>query len=90
VEQSAAAGLATAGLITGYIAIAWIFVIGMLAAIAIPNFCQSPNRGADSRLSSKPQNDPGRQGVVGFGSQKESRRVPAESDLFGPDKYISQ
>src|SRR5436853_127595 len=34
-------GLATAGLVTGYISIAWIAVIGLLAAIAIPNFVKA-------------------------------------------------
>ena len=30
-------GLATAGLVTGYLSVVWIVVMGMLAAIAIPN-----------------------------------------------------
>jgi general secretion pathway protein G len=35
------AGMATAGLITGYISILMIFVIGLMAAIAIPNFVKA-------------------------------------------------
>jgi type II secretory pathway pseudopilin PulG len=31
-------GMATAGLITGYLSLVTIFMIGLLAAIAIPNF----------------------------------------------------
>src|SRR5436190_13856587 len=35
------AGQATAGLVLGYLSIAWIFVIAMMAAIAIPNFVKA-------------------------------------------------
>jgi len=36
------AGMATAGLVMGYFSFAMIFVIGLMAAIAIPNFVKAP------------------------------------------------
>ncbi len=82
------AGLATAGLITGYLSIAWIFVIGMLAAIAIPNFVRARTAAQTAACQANLRMIQGAKESWAADRKKNLGDMPAESDLFGPDKYI--
>jgi hypothetical protein len=81
-------GMATAGLITGYFSLVSIFMVGMLAAIAIPNFvvarkkaqlnaCQANLRTLQAGKESWALQDPARKG-----------QTPEEADIIGAGKYV--
>ena len=83
-------GMATAGLITGYLSVFLIVVVGLLAAIAIPNFVKA-RKAAQSQVCK-----------VNLSSIQEAKElwakengkpddaVPTDEDLFGAWKSISE
>ena len=81
-------GMATAGLITGYISLVSIFMIGLLAAIAIPNFvsarkkaqfngCQVNLRTIQAAKEQWALEDPARKAMT-----------PDEADIIGAGKSV--
>jgi Tfp pilus assembly protein PilE len=81
-------GMATAGLITGYFSLISIFMVGLLAAIAIPNFvvarkkaqlnaCQVNLNALQAAKERWALDDPARKG-----------QTPEEADIIGTGKYV--
>ncbi len=83
-------GMATAGLITGYISIAMIVVTGMLAAIAIPNFVKARNAAQHNLCMSNLKSIQGAKEAWAIEEKKPRSAVPTEADLFGPDKFVAK
>ena len=81
-------GLATAGLITGYISITMIAVIGLLAAIAVPNFVRAREAAQSNACVLNLRNIDGAKRTWALESRKPESAVPTEGDLFGADKYM--
>lgn len=84
------AGLATAGLVMGYLSIAWIFVIGMMAAIAIPNFVRARTQAQSYACQSNLQAIQGAKEVWALENKKAQNAVPTDTDLFGAAKPINR
>ncbi|HUR46669.1 MAG TPA: DUF4190 domain-containing protein [Candidatus Saccharimonadales bacterium] len=83
-------GMATAGLITGYFSLLSIFMVGLLAAIAIPNFvmarkkaqfnaCQLNMRALQNGKEQWALEDPTRKTLT-----------PEEADIVGGGKFVNQ
>jgi hypothetical protein len=83
-------GMALAGLITGYISIAMIVVIAMLAAIAIPNFVRARQHALESSCRSNMRSIQAAKDVWMVEKRKDQNAIPSEDDLFGPTKYIPE
>jgi competence protein ComGC len=83
-------GLALAGLITGYISIAMIVFIGLLAAIAIPNFVKARSTAQTGACVANLRQIEGAKAQWALEHKKENTDVPTEADLFGADKYIRE
>ena len=81
-------GLATAGLVTGYISIAMILLLGMMASIAIPNFVKARQQAMENSCRANRKALEGATAMWGLEHKKVKGTVPADSDLFGPDKYL--
>ncbi len=81
-------GLALAGLITGYIAIAMIAVIGLLASIAIPNFVRARQAAQANACIMNLRAIEGAKATWALETKKSVTDVPSDADLFGPGKYI--
>ena len=84
------AGMALAGLITGYISIAMIVVIGMLAAIAIPNFVKARHAAQQNQCRSNMKSIQGVKEVWQLEKSKDKNAVPSDDDLFGPSTYLAE
>jgi hypothetical protein len=82
-------GQATAGLIMGYFSIAWVFVIGMLAAIAIPNFVKAKQQAEYNACRSNMRSIQAAKEVWALENKKAQDAVPTDADLFGPGKSIN-
>ena len=82
--------MALAGLITGYISIAMIVVIGMLAAIAIPNFVKARHAAQQNQCRSNMKSIQGVKEVWQLEKSKEKNAVPSDDDLFGPSAYLAE
>src|SRR4030095_12260155 len=85
-----AGGVALTGLITGYISIAMIVVIAMLAAIAIPNFVRARQHALESSCRSNMRSIQAAKDVWMVEKRKDQTALPSEDDLFGPTKYIPE
>lgn len=81
-------GLALAGLITGYIAIAMIAVIGLLAAIAVPNFVKARTSSQREACIANLRAMEGAKAIWALENKKKNADVPKDSDLFGKNAYI--
>ena len=81
-------GLAIAGLVTGYLGIAWAIVfIPLMAAIAIPNFVRARHTAqANACINNLRQIDGAKQQWA-LENQKDADAVPMTFDL---DKYLTQ
>lgn len=82
--------MATAGLITGYISIVMIFVIGLLAAIAVPNFVKARQHAQHYACQYNLKAIQGAKETWATENTKAKEAVPIDVDLFGPSKYVSQ
>jgi len=94
IKQSAGAlsggGMATAGLITGYISMVMIFVIGLLAAIAIPNFVKARQHAQYYACQLNLKAIQGAKETWATENTKAKEAVPTDADLFGPSKYVRE
>jgi hypothetical protein len=82
-------GFATAGLITGYISLAWIVVIGLLAAIAIPNFVKARQTAQQAACLSNLRMIDAAKETWQIEHKKADNSTPTDTDLFGPQKSIA-
>ncbi len=83
-------GMATAGLVTGYLSVFMIFVVGLLAAIAIPNFVKARNA---AQFNVCLQNQATIQKAKELWAKENGKLddvVPTDEDLFGEGKGISE
>ena len=81
-------GLATAGLITGYISIAWIVVVGLLAAIAIPNFVKARTMAQTQACRSNLRQIQIAKQSWAADNKKKAADLPTETELFGANHYM--
>ena len=83
-------GLALGGLITGYIAIAMIAFIGLLAAIAIPNFVKAKVASQHAGCVMNLRSIEGAKATWALEYKKLTTDTPTDAGLFGPAKYIRE
>ena len=83
-------GMATAGLVTGYISIVMIFAIGLLAAIAIPNFVKARQQAQYFACQNSLKAIQGAKETWATENSKAKDAVPTDDDLFGPSKYVAR
>jgi len=81
-------GLATAGLITGYVSILMIFMMGLLAAIAIPNFVRARKAAQANACIMNLKAIEGAKAAWAQDNKKTDNDLPTDADLFGPDKSM--
>jgi len=82
-------GLATAGLVTGYLSVFMIFVVGLLAAIAIPNFVKAKQQAQFQACKQNLAIIRAAKETWANENPKPDDAVPLDSDLFGPGKNLS-
>jgi Ca2+/Na+ antiporter len=81
-------GMATAGLVTGYLSIFMIAMWGLLAAVAIPNFVKARNA---AQYNACLQNQAAIQEAKELWAKENEKpddAVPLDADLFGPGKNL--
>jgi len=78
-------GLAIGGLVTGYLSIALIPLIGMLAAIAIPNFVNARNAAMMNICVNNLRQIDGAKLTWALENKKDDSQVPTAQDL---EKYL--
>lgn len=81
-------GMAVTGLVTGYLSIAWIAIIGMLAAVAIPNFVKARNQAQYHQCQSILKSIQGGKDVWALENKKTPDAIPTDADIFGAAKPI--
>jgi len=83
-------GMATAGLVTGYLSVFMIFVVGLLAAIAIPNFVKARRQAQFIACSVHISSIQQAKELWAKENGKPDDAVPTDEDLFGTGKSISE
>jgi prepilin-type N-terminal cleavage/methylation domain-containing protein len=66
-----------------------VAIIGLLAAIAIPNFVKARTASQKAACVMNLRAIEGAKATWALETKKNNADVPQDSDLFGPDKYIS-
>ena len=82
-------GMAVAGLVMGYISILMIFVMGMLAAIAIPNFVKARQAAQRNQCFNNLKSIEGAKNAWQIENKKSTDAVPTDDDLFGTSRYLT-
>ena len=83
-------GLALGGLITGYISIAMIAVLGLLAAIAIPNFVKARESAQRNACLANLRQIEGAKDTWALENKKLESDTPTDADIYGPNSYIRE
>jgi hypothetical protein len=83
-------GLATAGLVTGYVSIAWILIIGLLASMALPNFYKARKEAQYIACQHNLRALQAAKEMWATENSKPPGAVPTDADLFGVSKQIAQ
>ncbi len=83
-------GMATAGLVTGYLSVFMIFVVGLLAGIAIPNFVKARRQAQFLACSVNVSSIQQAKELWAKENGKPDDAVPTDEDLFGAGKSISE
>jgi prepilin-type N-terminal cleavage/methylation domain-containing protein len=65
-----------------------VAIIGLLAAIAIPNFVKARTASQKNACIANLKQIDGAKATWALEQKKTSSATPAETDLFGPDAYI--
>jgi prepilin-type N-terminal cleavage/methylation domain-containing protein len=65
-----------------------VAIIGLLAAIAVPNLVKSRKSAQKAACVQNLRNIEGAKGVWALENKKNDADVPTDADLFGPDKAI--
>ena len=81
-------GLALAGTIMSGLSLLLLPVVGMMAAIAIPNFVKARNSAQYTACVSNLRMIDGAKATWTLEGDKKPSDVPTDADLFGADKYI--
>lgn len=81
-------GMATTGLVVGYCSFAMIIVVGMLAAIAVPNFIKARAQAQQNACIMHLREIAGAKEIWALENKKKESDVPTDADLFGPGKGI--
>ena len=81
-------GMALAGIITGYIGIASFVVVGLLAAIAVPNFVAVRQNAQLSACMAYLKSIEAAKSVWELENKKQPEDTPSDDDLFGINKYM--
>jgi hypothetical protein len=81
-------GLATAGLVTGYLSIFMIAMWGLMAAVAIPNFVKARNAAQAQACKNNLAAIQGAKEVWAKENEKSDDATPTDADLFGAAKPI--
>ena len=84
------AGMAMTGLVTGYLSILWIVVIGMLAAIAIPNLVRAQTQAKYSTCQNNLRVIQGAKNVWALEKKKTPDALPTDDELFGASKVVNE
>jgi hypothetical protein len=84
------AGLATAGLITGYLSLLWIVVLGLLAAAAVPNVIKARNAAQHATCIANLQTIESAKAAWAAEFNKKDTDEPGDADLFGPGNQIPE
>ena len=82
-------GMATAGLAIGYCSFAMIIVVGMLSAIAIPNFIKARAQAQQNACIFQLKSIESAKEIWALENKKQPGAVPTDADLFGMDKQVS-
>ena len=83
-------GMALAGLILGYVSFVFVLVIGMLAAIAVPNFVRAREQSQKFACIANLHAIQGAKETWALEQKKRNTDIPEESDLVGPGKYMRE
>jgi competence protein ComGC len=83
-------GLALAGTILSGVSIAMLPVIGLLAAIAIPNFVKARNASQRAACVSNLRTIDAAKATWALENKKASSETPDATQLYGPGKYIKK
>ena len=67
-----------------------VAIIGLLAAIAIPNFVKARTLSQRNACIANMKQIDGAKATWALENKKTSADVPADADLFGADKYIAK
>lgn len=84
------AGMATAGLITGYISILMIFVLGLMAAIAIPNFVKARKTAQYQACQVNLKMIQDAKEAWALENRKTENAIASEADLVGESKGMPE
>ncbi len=83
-------GIALAGLITGYCSFVMIFFLGLLAAIAVPNFVKAREAAQNNACRNNLRAIDGAKATWVLENNKKPNDVMVDADLFGPISYIRE
>jgi len=83
-------GLALAGTVMNGTALVMFPIIGLLAAIAVPNFVKARSAAQRNACIANLRSIDGAKATWALENKKTQRETPVEADLFGPDKYIKE
>ena len=82
--------MATAGLITGYFSLLSIFMVGMLAAIAIPNFVVARKKAQFNACQSNMRSLQAGKEQWALENPARKTQAPEESDIVGAGKFVPE
>ena len=83
-------GLALTGTIMSGVSLVMLPVIGLLAAIAIPNFVKARGAAQNSACVSNLRAIDGAKSIWALEHKKQQTDTPTDADLFGPAKYMPE
>jgi len=83
-------GMATAGLVTGYLSIFMIAMWGLMAAVAIPNFVKARNAAQFEACKQNQETIQKAKELWAKENEKPDDAVPTDADLFGAMKPIDK
>jgi hypothetical protein len=83
-------GMATAGLVTGYLSIFMIALWGLMAAVAIPNFVKARKAAQAEQCKATLNIIQDAKQAWAKEDAKSDDAVPFDAELFGPGKTLSQ
>jgi competence protein ComGC len=83
-------GLALAGIIMGWTSLILVPIIGLLAAIAIPNFVRARTEAQRSACIMNLRMIEGAKAAWALENKKENGDIPRDEDLWGAGKYMKE
>jgi competence protein ComGC len=83
-------GFALAGTVMSGTALVLFPIIGLLTAIAVPNFVKARSAAQKSACVTNLRTIDGAKATWALENKKTQQEIPEPGDLYGPDKYIKQ